>query len=262
MIKILRPLALLILAWLLILAGCGDEGEELPPRGSQTGTYAYYEKAEEVIEFADIAQAQLALGKICSAVEQGNPQQADWTVVSIQDGDTIEISDGRRIRYIGIDAPESPHDGGEAEPYAEQATDYNRRLMRGARVRLALDTEHPIKDRYGRTLAYVFVSTDAKGGWKFVNAEMVLAGYALAKRFPPNTRHAAALSALEELAARKKRGMWKTTPSGYIGNRNSMIFHRRICKYGKKMRQKHRVEFSTRKQALTAGYRACRVCKP
>ena len=91
---------------------------------------------------------------------------------------------------------------------------------------------------------------------------MVLAGFALAVRYPPNLAHAEMLTGLEELAAREKSGLWQTTPSGYVGSANSKIFHRSACPYGRKIKPKNAVFFATRRQARLAGYRPCRVCRP
>ncbi len=51
--------------------------------------------------------------------------------------------------------------------------------------------------------------------------------------------------------------------AAYIGNINSMIFHEENCRFGgKRIKEENRVCFSTRGEAVSAGYRPCKVCRP
>lgn len=122
------------------------------------------------------------------------------------DGDTVELADGRLVRYIGIDTPESRRvkDGRwieDPEPFAAEATEANQRLVQGRRVRLEYDLER--LDRHGRTLAYVFV------GEVFVNDALVRGGFAQPLTIPPNVKHAAAFQAAAAEARREGRGLWQ-----------------------------------------------------
>jgi micrococcal nuclease len=85
-------------------------------------------------------------------------------VANVVDGDTIELADGRKIRYIGMNTPERD------QPYYEEAKEMNRRLVEGQAIRLELDTES--LDKYGRTLAYVWI------GEVMVNLEIMRQGFA------------------------------------------------------------------------------------
>ena len=120
-------------------------------------------------------------------------------VVKVFDGDTIELSDGREIRYIGLDAPET---GGyrPAEYYGEQARELNSDLVLGKRVSVVTDID--ATDVYGRTLAYVFVDD------LFVNEALIRAGAALARPYPPNLSYQDRFCAAMKQARIEKRGMW------------------------------------------------------
>lgn len=72
-------------------------------------------------------------------------------VGSITDGDTLVVSDGRRVRLAQVDAPE------KNECYGSESTAALTRLAAGAAVVLRRPTSGPEKDRYGRTLAEVYV---------------------------------------------------------------------------------------------------------
>ena len=163
-----------------------------------------------VVGWALIAQHAAALGSIESL-----PTEAE--VRRVVDGDTIELRDGRLVRYIGIDAPESrrrarPGDrewrAGEGarwvadpEPFAEAATEANRHLVAGRRVRLEYDVQ--THDRFGRLLAYVYV------GDTMVNAQLLREGMAQLLTIPPDVTYAAHFRALAEEAREARRGLWK-----------------------------------------------------
>lgn len=91
------------------------------------------------------------------------------------DGDTIVLSGGQHIRYIGIDAPEKD------EPLYKEATELNRQLVEGKIVRLEKDISDI--DRYGRKLRYVYTEDF------FINAEIVRSGLAVARSYPPDIKY-------------------------------------------------------------------------
>lgn len=129
----------------------------------------------------------------------------DTVVRRVIDGDTIELTDGRLVRYLGIDTPEVRRKVGEEwvvdpEPLAHTATEANRELVEGKAVRLEYDVQ--THDRYGRTLAYVYV------GNRMVNEALLEAGYAQAMTIPPNVRYAQRFRAAAKAARSARRGLW------------------------------------------------------
>ena len=121
-------------------------------------------------------------------------------VTRVIDGDTVVIDNGCRVRYIGVDTPETRHPKKGVEYFGKEASDFNRRLVAGKKIRLEYDAEK--FDKYGRLLAYVY----ADG--VFVNAELVVAGYARARPVPPNTKHADLFLDLQSKAKAGKKGLW------------------------------------------------------
>ena len=119
------------------------------------------------------------------------------TVTRVIDGDTVIIGTGQRVRYIGIDTPETHP---EKEAYGMEAWQANRKLVAGKKVRLEKDVSDT--DRYGRLLRYVYVDDT------FVNAELVRLGLAEAKAYPPDTKYQDLLEQLEQEARQAGRGMW------------------------------------------------------
>jgi micrococcal nuclease len=126
-------------------------------------------------------------------------------VVRVVDGDTIVVSiDGRedRVRYIGIDTPESVRPGTPTQCYAKRASAENRRLVAGREVRLVADAE--ARDRYGRRLAYVYRADDGL----LVNLALARGGYARPLTVAPNVAHADEIAAAARVARRAGRGLW------------------------------------------------------
>ena len=126
-------------------------------------------------------------------------------VSRVIDGDTVALADGRHVRYIGIDTPELRRlEGGQwrldPEPYAAKAAEANRALVEGKRVRLEFDVDPT--DRYGRSLAYVYV------GEMMVNERLLAEGYAHLLIIRPNVRYVDRLRQAEEDAQQAGRGLW------------------------------------------------------
>jgi micrococcal nuclease len=158
-----------------------------------------------------IAVVAIGAGKVAGALRGGSGAAAPGvsgaaTVERVVDGDTIVVRRaGRdeRVRYIGMDTPESVKPGTPVQCYAKAASAANHRLVDGEQVRLVGDRE--ARDRYGRTLAYVYRARDGL----FVNAELVRRGYARTLEIAPNTAHAAQLQNLATQARKAHLGLWK-----------------------------------------------------
>lgn len=186
-----------------------------------------------------------------------------YLVQWVDDGDTIVLSDGRRVRYIGINAPEVEHfSSGKqvktGEPFGRQAKDYNKELVYLKKVRLEFDYEK--HDRYGRMLAYVFLEDDT-----FVNEKIVLKGFAYCLPVKPNMRYSSGLLRSQRKAMAQRINIWKgidKTKVKLIGNQRSMRFHLPLCKFGKKTSQKNRVVFGSMYDAFYMGFAPCNKCKP
>lgn len=182
-------------------------------------------------------------------------------VTEVLDGDTIHVglSDGDwSVRLIGINTPET------GQYYFEEAKDKTEELVGGKAVLLQKDVSET--DKYGRLLRYVYL------GDLFVNAEMVKEGYAQAATYPPDVKYADLFVSLEREARENGLGLWatvspspspsQTTAANYIGNSNTKVFHLPTCKYVPLIAPDHIVYFSTRDEAISAGYRPCKVCNP
>jgi micrococcal nuclease len=180
-----------------------------------------------------------------------------WPIVThVYDGDTIVISDGRRIRYLGIDAPETGRDGGPPEPYAQEAEHLNRRLTISKGVRLEVVKER--HDRYGRTLAYLFLKDGT-----FVNLEIVERGMAFCLFSGTPRPYDGLLLSAQQRAMLSRKGLWgnlKEKAPSYIANTKSKRFHNKNCSFGLMIKPKNRLNHAHIRDLFWKGYAPCRQC--
>ncbi|MBU0569352.1 thermonuclease family protein [Patescibacteria group bacterium] len=127
-------------------------------------------------------------------------QAETFKVTRVIDGDTIEIEGGRKVRYIGIDTPETVHPSEPVECFGEEASDENKRLLEGKQVRLEKDISEV--DKYDRLLRYVWV------GDVFVNDHLVRQGYANSTTYPPDVKYQEQFREAEQEARENNRGFW------------------------------------------------------
>ncbi len=123
------------------------------------------------------------------------------TVQRVLDGDTFKTTKGEKIRLLGINTPEIRHDTSPAQAFGQQAKNALIALIAGQQVRLTFDKEK--KDKYGRTLAHVYLRD---GLW--VNGSLVEQGLAHVYTFVPNISAAKKLLRIERKAIEAKRNMW------------------------------------------------------
>lgn len=188
----------------------------------------------------------------------GRPLLAhEWFYVKwVNDGDTIVLADGRHVRYIGINAPEIDHENKKAELFGYEAKKYNKTLVLSKMVRLEFDKE--TYDRYGRTLAYVFLSNGV-----FVNNVMIEQGYAYCLSRRPNIKYDQVLLQSQRDAMSAKRGIWsnwKEKKGRYWGNRRSKRFHYTTCPFGKRIARANKIVFLRIWDAFWVGYAPCKKC--
>ena len=158
------------------------------------------------------------MGTICVLAGCGGDRQASQplarhhqgVVAYVNDGDTLRLTDGRRVRLVQIDAPELGTDC-----YGPGA---RRALIRlappGTRVTLERDPALDAVDRYGRILRYVVV------GGRNVNLELVAEGAAEPYFFHADRgRVAHALLAAAKAARARRLGLWGACPNARLAPR-------------------------------------------
>ena len=120
------------------------------------------------------------------------PPGEEYSVLSVADGDSFTLAKGpeeEEIRLFGIDSPE------RTQPFSNRARAFTRRMLLKGTIRL----EPVERDRYGRTVAWVYLDTLC------LNRLLVARG--LAWHY---TRYSddALLDSLEHSARSRKIGLW------------------------------------------------------
>jgi micrococcal nuclease len=130
-------------------------------------------------------------------------------VARVIDGDTFELSDGRKVRLIGVNTPESTT---RTEEYGKEASNYTKSKLEGKEVYLQKDVSET--DRYGRLLRIVWlkVPTDDMNEneirSKMFNADLVINGYAEPSTYPPDVKYAEYFRKFAREAREAERGLW------------------------------------------------------
>jgi len=119
---------------------------------------------------------------------------ATGTVERVVDGDTVVLVGGQKVRYLGIDAPETD------ACYGSEATAFNSSLVLGKEVSLQYDEE--CKDKYNRLLAHLSIDGAS------VNMTMLEQGYACQMVISPNVLYSDAYADAVQVARAYGRGIW------------------------------------------------------
>ncbi|PPD32252.1 MAG: nuclease [Methylomonas sp.] len=129
------------------------------------------------------------------------PGATYYVVEKVFDGDTLLLSDGQKVRLLGINTPEVAGRYKNAEAGGAQAKDWLHQQLAGRKVRLEGDVEK--QDKYQRSLAYVF--TEDK---RHMNLELVKQGLAAVNIYPPNLKYVAVLLDAQQAAESAGLGIW------------------------------------------------------
>jgi endonuclease YncB( thermonuclease family) len=132
----------------------------------------------------------------------------DWDVISVHDGDTIQVKRGNeklKIRFACIDAPEI------SQPLGIQSRDYLRELIKSSRGKVGIDVVN--RDRYGRSVAEVWMSASYGGGepgLELVQAREAYAGMVYPyERYKSDCHSWEAVQSTAKQAQDKHLGVWQ-----------------------------------------------------
>ena len=197
-----------------------------------------------------------------------------FLVTRVIDGDTIEIEGGQKIRYIGIDTPETVHPDKPVQCYGRESSDKNKNLVEGKQIRMEKDVSET--DRYGRLLRYVFI------GDVFVNDYLVKEGFAKSSTFPPDVKYQQQFLDSEKQARDNNLGLWagcqkisqqanqanlenqniKCPIKGNISSTGEKIYHMPGQRYYDKTQidlSRGEQWFCTEEEAISAGFRRSKI---
>jgi len=122
-------------------------------------------------------------------------------VTFVNDGDTVKLANGKKIRLIAINAPEMNYRSGSPEPLARKAKRKLERLVLNKRVGIKYGREK--EDRYGRKLAHIFLLDGTN-----VQSALLKTGLAFGISIPPNLWRYNCYRNTEKHAKKHKLGIW------------------------------------------------------
>lgn len=176
----------------------------------------------------------------------------------VVDGDTIELDNGKKVRFVGVNTPERGVEGYIA------SKNFVQKLCLNKEVGIDIDdSKH--NDKYGRTLAVVIV--DGKN----LNEMLLKEGLAEIMYMPPSefypydwaNENTPTSSYQSSSSSSDTSSSQASSDSGsYVGNSNSGKFHVASCSSVGKMSEKNKVLFSSRDAAINQGYVPCKRCNP
>lgn len=123
-------------------------------------------------------------------------------VKQVFDGDTIQLTDGRKLRLVGINSPELGKEDRPPEPYADQAHHALSSVLKPhSTVGIRYDQER--HDQYHRVLAHLYTpESDSIEAWLLEN------GYAMMIAIPPNVWNLDCYRQAEQRAQKQQKGLW------------------------------------------------------
>lgn len=146
-------------------------------------------------------------------------------VISVSDGDTLVVMSNvgpRKVRLIGVDAPEVGQPGPGAAAFGAMATEFLASLLPADRL-VWLELDLGLEDIYGRLLAYAYVA-DPHGDWRLgdvpvrqLNLALAEAGWAWVMTVQPNVRYQDLYQQAVDAAQADGLGMWSTGASETAG---------------------------------------------
>lgn len=137
------------------------------------------------------------------------------TVSRVVDGDTIVLSDGSKVRLIGVNTPESTT---RTEVYGKEASNYTKSILDGKQIWLQRDVSET--DRYGRLLRIVWLDVPTNDTdeneirTKMFNAHLVLEGYAEPSTYPPDVKYSDFFVKFAREARENNTGLWAYGENG------------------------------------------------
>lgn len=212
-------------------------------------------------ESDNINQPTVAGATIDNDNENDQPKSDYYLVTRVIDGDTIELANGKIVRYIGIDSPETVHPNKPVGCFGREASNKNKELVLNQKVRLESDITD--RDKYNRLLRYVFLQDET-----FVNYELVIAGFATNYTYPPDVKYQDRFLTAENEARNNIRGLWGAECSkscdikGNISTDGSKIYHMPGQEYYNKTsidESKGEKWFCSEDEATSAGWRKSKL---
>jgi len=127
-------------------------------------------------------------------------------VARVVDGDTIDIAQGgqvMRVRLIGINTPETVDPRRPVECFGKEASLHAQAVLEGQWVHVERDDTQDVYDKYGRLLAYIYLSDRT-----LFNKQMIADGYAYEYTYRVPYKFQKEFKEAERSAREERKGLW------------------------------------------------------
>lgn len=169
--------------------------------------HCFKQKASNRVPFVLLALHFFLLAVISPALHAtacSLPQAYETVeVAKIYDGDTVKLTDGRQLRFIGINTPERGRDGKKDEPFYQEAKNNLEKIIHANKNKIKIIAGYDKQDRYHRLLAHVFTPQ-----LENISAILLQKGLGYHIVVTPNTRLLSCYQTAEQFAQGQKKGIW------------------------------------------------------
>jgi len=130
-------------------------------------------------------------------------------VKQVYDGDTVKLSDGKKIRLVGINTPEMNYKTGTPQPYAKKAKIFLKQKVLKQKIGIRFGNDK--KDRHGRLLAHIFLNDGLN-----LQQALLKNGLAVNIAIPPNLWQQDCYKDAENEARILNKGIWKNHSNNIV----------------------------------------------
>lgn len=145
-----------------------------------------------------------------------NNQYTYYSITEVVDGDTVKVNisgTNETLRLIGLDTPETVDPRKPVQCFGKEASNKGKELLIGKKVRIEKDSTQGDKDKYGRTLAYIYTE-----GGLFYNKYMIEQGYAHEYTYSTPYKYQAEFKQAQKTAEQNKAGLWSPSTCNGVTN--------------------------------------------
>lgn len=198
-------------------------------------------------------------------------------ITRVVDGDTAVYEENGKevkLRFIGVNTPETVHPFKEEEPFGKEASDFTKKYLTDKIVYLEKDVSDI--DKYNRALRYIWLEVPSDESFEEVEKKMFTAkllqeGLATLDTYPPDVKYVDYFKKLQRKAQADKKNIWSgkreqkeneenNYNEGKIkGNKNSKIYHMSDGKYYDSISKSNTIYFDSEGEAINNGYRKSKV---
>lgn len=153
-----------------------------------------------------VAEKKVIVNQPTVTVQKTDPRYTYYSVASVVDGDTVKVNINGTIetlRLIGLDTPETVDPRKEVQCFGKEASNKGKELLTGKTVRIEKDSTQGDKDKYGRTLAYIYTESGV-----FYNKYMIEQGYAHEYTYNTPYKYQAEFKQAQKTAEANRVGLW------------------------------------------------------